>query len=66
MLKIKCVYSSVKVHILASASVPYTLTTVQVPILAITHTKRITVWFILHDYMTFFLHKLIADLNNDA
>ncbi len=31
------------VHILASTSVPFTLTTVQVPNLSLTHTKRITV-----------------------
>ncbi len=43
-LKIKCVDSRVNVHILASASVPFTLTTVQVPNLALTHTKRITVY----------------------
>jgi hypothetical protein len=43
LLKIKCVDSRVNVHILASASVTFTLTTVQVPILALTHKKRITV-----------------------
>ncbi len=35
--------SRVNVHILASASVTFTLMTVQVPILALNHTKRITV-----------------------
>jgi hypothetical protein len=30
-------------HILSSTSIPYTLTTVQVPNLALTHMKRITV-----------------------
>jgi hypothetical protein len=43
LLKIKCVDSRVNVHILASTSVPFALTTVQVPNLALTHTKRITV-----------------------
>ncbi len=43
LLKIKCVDSRVNVHILASTSVPFTLTTVQVPNLALTHKKRITV-----------------------
>jgi hypothetical protein len=43
LLKIKCVDSRVKVHILASTRVPFTLTTVQVPNLALTHTKLITV-----------------------
>jgi hypothetical protein len=43
MLKIKCVDSRLNVHIFASKSVPFTLTTVQVPNLALTHTKRITV-----------------------
>jgi hypothetical protein len=33
----------VNVHILASISVPFTLTTVQVPNLAQNHTERITV-----------------------
>jgi hypothetical protein len=45
LLKKKCVDSRVNVHILASTSVPYTLSTVQVPNLALTHTKRITVFF---------------------
>jgi hypothetical protein len=44
LLKIKCVDSRVNVqHILASTSVPFTLMAVQVPNLALTHTKRITV-----------------------
>ncbi len=43
LLKIKCVDSRVNVHIFASAGVTFTLTTVQVPILAVTHTKWITV-----------------------
>ncbi len=42
-MKIKCVESRVNVHILASTSVPFTLMTVQVPNLAPSHTKRITV-----------------------
>ncbi len=51
-LKKKCVDSKVNVHILASTSVPFTLTTVQVPNLALTHMKRITVLlldFLQHD-----------------
>ncbi len=44
LLKIKCVDSRVNVHILASTSEPFTLTTVQVPNLALTHKKRITVY----------------------
>jgi hypothetical protein len=44
LLKIKCVDPRVNVHILASTSVPFTLMTVQVPNLALTHTKQITVW----------------------
>ncbi len=43
MLKIKCVDSRVNVNILASTSVPFTLTTVQVPHLALTHRRWITV-----------------------
>jgi hypothetical protein len=43
LLKIKCVDSRVNVHILASASVTFTVTTVQVLILALTHTEWITV-----------------------
>ncbi len=43
LLKIKCVDSRMNVHISASTSVPFTLTTVQVTNLALTHTKGITV-----------------------
>jgi hypothetical protein len=42
-LKIKCVDSRVNVYNLASTGVPFTLRTVQVPNLALTHKKRITV-----------------------
>ncbi len=42
--KIKCVDSRVNMHNLASTSLPFTLTTVQVPNLALTHKKRITVY----------------------
>jgi hypothetical protein len=44
LLKIKCVDSRVTVHNLDAISVPFILTTVQGPNLALTHTKRITVW----------------------
>ncbi len=44
LLEIKCVDSRVNVNILASISVQFTPTTVQVPNLTLTHTKRITVW----------------------
>jgi hypothetical protein len=44
LLKIKCIDSRENVHILASTSVPFTLTTVQVPNLALTLTKWITVY----------------------
>ncbi len=44
LLKIKCVDSRLNVPILVSTSVPFTLTTVQVPNLALTHKKRITVY----------------------
>jgi hypothetical protein len=43
LLKRKCVDSRVNVLILASTSVPFTLTMVQVPDLALSHKKRITV-----------------------
>jgi hypothetical protein len=43
LMKIKCVDSRMNVHILASTSVPFTLTTVQVPNLSLTHTKLTTV-----------------------
>ncbi len=46
-MKIKCVDSRVNVNILASTSVPFILTTVQVPNLALTHKKWITVYFAL-------------------
>ncbi len=48
LFKIKCVDSGVNVHILASTSVPFKFTTVQVPNLSLTHTKRITVWLAQH------------------
>ncbi len=44
LLKIKFVNSRVNMHILASTSVSFTLTTVQVPYLALTRMKRITVY----------------------
>ncbi len=42
-MKIKCVDSRVNVNIFALTSVPFILTTVQVPNLALTHKKWITV-----------------------
>jgi hypothetical protein len=42
LLTLKCAHSPLNPRILSSTSVPYTLTTVQVPNLAQTHTKRIT------------------------
>ncbi len=42
-MKIKCVDSRVNVNIFASTSVPFILTTVQVPNSALTHKKRIAV-----------------------
>jgi hypothetical protein len=44
LLKIKCVDSRVNVHILASTCVPFTLTSMQVPNLALTDMKGITVY----------------------
>jgi hypothetical protein len=44
LLKLKCAHSPLNPRILSSTSVPFTLTTVQVPNLALTHKKRITVW----------------------
>jgi hypothetical protein len=43
-LKIKSVDSRVNMHILAATSVPFTLSTVPVPNLALNHTKRMTVY----------------------
>ncbi len=43
-MKKKCVDSRENVNILASTSVPFILTTVKVPNLALTHKKWITVW----------------------
>ncbi len=43
LLKLKCAHSLLKLRILSSTSVPFALTTVRVPNLALTHTKRITV-----------------------
>ncbi len=43
-MKLKCAHSPLNLRLLSSTSVPFTLTTVQVPNLALTHTKRITVY----------------------
>ncbi len=43
LLKLKCAHSPLNLRILSSTSVPYTLTTVQVPNLELSHKKRITV-----------------------
>jgi hypothetical protein len=43
-LKIKCAHSLMNLSILSSTRVLFTLTTVQVPNLALTYTKRITVY----------------------
>jgi hypothetical protein len=62
LLKIKCVDSRVNTHILASTSVPFTLTTVQVPNVALTHKKRITV----SSLILYYSNRLrIADANLD-
>jgi hypothetical protein len=44
LLKLKCAHSPLNLRILSPTNVPFTLTTLQVPNLALTHTKRITVW----------------------
>ncbi len=44
LLRRKCSHSLLNLRILSSTSVPFTLTTVQVLNLALTHKKRITVW----------------------
>jgi hypothetical protein len=44
LLQLKCAHSPLNQRILSSTSVPFTLTTLQVPNLALTHTKRFTVW----------------------
>jgi hypothetical protein len=44
LLKLKCAHSPLNLRILSATSVPFTLTTVQVPNLELTHTKRITAW----------------------
>ncbi len=44
LLKLKCAHSPLNLRILYSSSVPFTLSTVQVPTLALTHKKRITVY----------------------
>jgi hypothetical protein len=44
LLKLKCANSPLNQRTLSSTRFPFTLTTVQVPNLALTHTKRFTVW----------------------
>jgi hypothetical protein len=51
LLKLNCAYSPLNLRILSTTSVPFTLTTVQVPNLALIHKKRITVWW--HEINTF-------------
>jgi hypothetical protein len=43
LLNLKCAQIRFNLRILSSTSVPFTLATVQVPNLALTHMKRITV-----------------------
>ncbi len=43
LVSLKCAHSPWNQRILSSTSVPFTVTTVQVPNLALTHTKRLTV-----------------------
>jgi hypothetical protein len=43
LLNLKCAHSPLNLRILSSKCVPVTLTTVQVPNVALTQTKRITV-----------------------
>jgi hypothetical protein len=43
-LRLKCAHSPSTLRILSSTTAPFTIMTVQVPNLALTHTKRITVW----------------------
>ncbi len=45
-LKLRCAHSPLNLRILSSTSVPFTLTTVQVPNLALIHTKWITVQYL--------------------
>ena len=47
LLKLKCSHSPLNLRILSSTSVPFTLTTVPVLNLALTHKKRITVRYLL-------------------
>ncbi len=67
LLKIKWVVRTFKgecdcAHGLASKSVPFTLTTVQVPNLALTHTKRIVLTSTEQDRQThiYFEHKYLV------
>jgi hypothetical protein len=60
LLKLKCSHSPLNQRILSSTSVPFTLTTVQVSNLALTHTKRFTVYAFVTDrfYSAYPLEKL--------
>ncbi len=63
--KIKCVDSRVNVNIVASTSVPFTLTTVQVPNFALTPTRRITLYtFTLHFFWAFTVHTRLKTSKN--
>jgi hypothetical protein len=73
LLKQKCAHSPLNLRILSSTSVPFTLTTVKVPNLALTHTKRITVWgrenrqcfLTVYTILLFGVSGLIFKWNND-
>ncbi len=64
LLKLKCAQLPLNPRILSSTSVPFRLTTLQVPNLALTHTKRITVLVcaaimkgtVVRDYWSGFFH----------
>ncbi len=55
--KVKCVHSRVIMNTLTSTSVPFRPSTVQVPNLALTDTKRITVYGGWRDVLFFYVKK---------
>jgi hypothetical protein len=60
LLKLKCAHLPLNLRILSSISVPFTIPTVQVPNIALTHTKWITVHLVrvcknIHIFSTVFI-----------
>ncbi len=59
-LKLKCAHSPLNLRTLSSTSVSFTITSVQVPNLALTHMKRITVCLEKEALLTFTVEYTVS------